>query len=99
MFNSASKKYTVYKPQGTTDRYNQEISTYIESGSAVLFLSLNTHAFNTKNDISVTQCEYIATTFSTLPQIGDLIDNKYEVRFIVEAGRERFLYLKEYQHG
>lgn len=99
MFNSTSKKYTVYKPQVTTDSYNQEISTYIESGSAVLFLSLNTHAFNTKNDISVTQCEYIATTFSTLPQIGDLIDNKYEVRFIVEAGRERFLYLKEYQHG
>lgn len=99
MFNSASKKYTIYKPQETTDRYNQKISTYIESGSAVLFLSLNTHAFNTKNDISVTQCEYIATTFSTLPQIGDLIDNKYEVRFIVEAGRERFLYLKEYQHG
>lgn len=99
MFNSSQKNYKISQPEKTKDSYNQEIIEYKEKGTAKLFISLNTFNNYTGNETWVTKCEYVATTTSHLPQKGDLVDDKYLVEFVVEAGRDRFLYLKEFQNG
>lgn len=98
MFNSQKKVYKIYKPQRDTDSYNQEKITYVEDGSVSLFLGLNNKANYSGNDMSILQCEFTGITTDNL-EVGDLLDMKYEVRFIQEGRRENFILLKEYQNN
>ena len=99
MFNRQRKTYTVYKPQITVDSYNQEKVEYEEENTVSLSLSLNGRANYSGNDMSILQCEYVGVTNDNL-EVGDLLDMKYEVRFIQEGRRENYIFLKEYEnHG
>lgn len=97
MFNSMKQAYKIYKPQITTDSYNQEQREWEEIGSENIFIALNSHAArNTDNALFAQECEWIGvTTTSSIVEQGFKVD-KYEVVFVVDAGRERFLYLKDY---
>lgn len=99
MFNSQQKVYKTYRPNKVTDKYNQEIISWDELGTVSAFIALNSHTnYDTGNAVYAQQCEYIGVTSfvsSQNLQTGDRID-KYEIVFIVDAGRERFLYLREY---
>lgn len=99
MFNRQQKVYTVYRPEKVTDSYNQEIISWDELGTVSAFISLNSHTKPiTDNAIYAQNCQYLGiTSFSSSQflQVGDKID-KYEIVFIVDAGRDRFLYLKDY---
>lgn len=99
MFNSSQKNYKISQPEITKDQYNQEIVEYKEKGTAKMFIGLNDYDHYAQNATYITQCEYAAVTSSQLPQVNDLIDDKYIVEYIVEAGRDRFLYLKELDSG
>lgn len=97
MFNTQKKSYKIYKPHKTTDSYNQEEISWEEIGSESVFIALNSHQVPAVNNgLFAQQCEWIGVT--TLPSsidVGYRVD-KYEVVFVVDAGRERFLYLKDY---
>lgn len=97
MFNRLKETYTIYQPQKTTDSYNQEIIEWEEIGSEQVFIALNKHMVPAvNNSLFAQQCEWIGVTSpSSNIEIGYRVD-KYEVVFIVDAGRERFLYLKDY---
>lgn len=99
MFNSQQKVYKTYRPNKVTDKYNQEIISWNELGTVSAFIALNSHNVPAVNNSYYAQrCEYIGVTSFTSSQnlqIGDRVD-KYEIVFIVDAGRERFLYLKDY---
>lgn len=97
MFNGQKKPYNIYSPEKALDKYNQEIISWNDMGTALVFISLNKHATPAvNNSVFAQQCEYIGVT--SLPSsldVGWRVD-KYEVVFVVDAGRERFLYLKDY---
>ncbi len=99
MFNTQRKVYTIYKPHKVTDSYKQEIVTYEEAGTAQVFISLNTHATLDSNSMYVTQCEYTGVTSSPLVEVGDRIGDTYEVAYITEGRRERYLFLRNYGRG
>ena len=97
MFNTQKKPYKIYKPQITTDSYNQEIIDWEEIGTESVFVSLNSHAVPAVNNaVFAQQCEWIGVVSApTAIEVGYRVGN-YEVVFAVDAGRERFLYLKDY---
>lgn len=95
MFNSQKRPYTIYKPNKTTDEYNQEKIEWVESGTELCFIALNTHG-PANSPLFAQQCEWIGTTTSTsIVEQGDRVGD-YEVVFVVVAGRDKFLYLKQY---
>lgn len=99
MFNRLQKVYQTYRPVKDTDKYNQETISWDELGTVKAFISLNSHAVPAVNNAYYAQqCEYLGvTSFASSQdlQIGDRVD-KYEIIFIVDAGSQRFLYLKDY---
>lgn len=98
MIANLQREYTIKEPVKSKDKYNQEISEYQDRGKAIVALSLNNHTYYVQNNLFITQCEFVGITDNQDIQIGWLVD-KYEVRFIVETPRQRFLYLKEYDHN
>lgn len=96
MLNNQSQVYTIYKPQITTDSYNQEITEWEEVGTERLVIGLNSHKSIASAGLFMQQCEWIAVGSSLSPlDVGWRID-KYEVVFVVTAGRQKFYYLKDY---
>ena len=98
MINNQVREYEIKEPVKTKDKYNQEIADYQVRGTAKVALSLNNHTHYVQNNLFITQCEFIGITDNQDIQIGWLVD-KYECKFIVETPRQRFLYLKEYDHN
>lgn len=97
MFNTAKTAYKIYKPIKELDKYNQETITWEEVGEERVFISLNTHQIPAVNNaVFAQQCEWIGVVSapSAINQ-GYRVGN-YEVVFAIDAGRERFLYLKDY---
>lgn len=97
MFNSQRTAYKIYKPIKTLDKYNQEIIDWEEVGEERVFISLNTHQIPAVNNaIFAQQCEWIGVTSHPSSIDAGYRVGTYEVVFVVDAGRDRFLYLKDY---
>lgn len=97
MFNTQKKPYTIYKPNKTVDGYNQEQIEWEEIGTESIFISLNSHAVPAvNNSLFAQQCEWIGVTTATSSIDCGYRVGQYEVVFVVTAGREKFLYLKDY---
>lgn len=97
MFNIQKQEYTIYQPITSTDEYSQEQIEWEEIGTERVFIALNSHAVPAvNNSVFAQQCEWIGVTSpSSNIQVGYRV-GEYEVIFIVDANRERFLYLKNY---
>lgn len=96
MFNNNKQVYIIQKPILSKDEYNQEIINWEEVGTERVFIALNSHQQYTTEGLFAQKCEWIGVT--SLPssidvgyKVGD-----YEVTFIVDTPRERFLYLSNY---
>ena len=97
MFNRQKENYTIYRPNKSVDDYKQERIDWEEIGTEPVFIALNSHAVPAvNNSLFAQQCEWIGVTSpSSQIQMGYRV-GKYEVIFVVDAGREKFLYLKDY---
>ena len=97
MFSSKKQSCKIYQPLKILDDYNQETIEWEEIGTERIFIALNYHKMPAvNNSVFVQQCEWIGVAdASSNIQIGYRVDD-YEVVFIVEAGREKFLYLRKY---
>lgn len=99
MFNSKYKYYTRKIKTISTDAYGEEIETYtIASPNRIrMFISLSNESVLQSNDMRIQQCSHIGLTQARIT-VGDLIDDKYEVQFINNAGREKIVYMKEIEN-
>ena len=98
MFNSKKKTYTRKVKSITTNSYNETIEGYAAAAEIQMFISLSNESVLQSNDMRIQQCSHIGLTTDTVT-IGDLIDDKYEVQFINNAGREKIVYMKEIENN
>ena len=94
MFNSKKQIYSRKTKIITSNIYNEQIETYTPTENILMFISLSNESVMESNDMRIQQCSHIGLTNDYL-QVGDLIDDKYEVLFINKAGREDIVFMKE----
>ena len=95
MFNSKKQSFQrKTKSISTNNDYGEKIETYTTASNILMFISLSNEMTQSSQDMRIQQCSHIGLTKDTVT-IGDLIDDKYEVTFINNAGREKIVYLKE----
>lgn len=95
MFNSKKKSYTVKTKTTTTNDYGEVVETYSPAANNVLmFISLSNEITQNNADMRVQQASHIGITKDSL-SLGDIVDDKYEVLFVNEAGRENVVFLME----
>ena len=96
MFNSKAKFYSRKIKSVNTDEYGEPIVTYTAASPThiKMFISLSNEITTSSQDMRIQQCSHIGLTKATVT-VGDLIDDKYEVQFINNAGREKIVYMKE----
>lgn len=99
MFNSKKKSYTRKTVTVLTNNdYGEKIEAYTTASNIFMFISLSNEITQSSQDMRIQQCSHIGLTQDTVT-IGDLIDDKYEVTFINNAGREKIVYLKERENN
>ena len=98
MFNSKKKSCTRKTRTITTNDYGESVETYSTAANILMFISLSNEITYNNADMRIQQCSHIGITNDTLT-VGDIIDNKYEVLFINNAGREKIVYLKERENN
>ena len=97
MFNSKKKTYTRKAKTITTNAYNEKIENYAAAAEIHMFISLSNESVIQSNDMRIQQCSHIGLTRGTVT-VGDLIDDKFEVQFINNAGKEKIIYMKEIEN-
>ena len=99
MFNCKKKTYTRKTKTVSTDNpYKEKIETYTPSADIVMFVSLSNETTMSNQDMRIQQCSHIGLTKDSV-LVGDLIDDKYEVQFINNAGREKIVFMKEIENN
>lgn len=95
MFNNQKKEYEIFTSKETKNSYNEQVQEWVKSGTAEVFISLNTRANYEGNGFNILQCEY--TGISNYPnfQKGMRIGQNYLVEYVVPHRNEYFLFLKE----
>ena len=94
MFNSKKRSYDVYELIETENDYGESVKDWESSYVVSMFISLSNQMTTQSNDMRIQQCSHIGLTNDSL-NIGDRVDNKYEVQFINRAGRENIVYMQE----
>ena len=99
MFNCKKKSYTRKTKTVSTDNpYNEKVETYIPSTHILMFISLSNEMTLSSQDMRIQQCSHIGLTKDEILE-GDLIDDKYEVQFVNNAGREKIVFMKEIENN
>lgn len=99
MFNNNKKTYDIFTAKETTNKYNEKITEWIKSGTAEIFISLNTRSAINENDINITQCEYLGITADNSITAGMRVSSSFLVKFVVKTRRENYLFLKEIENN
>lgn len=94
MFNSKKKVCTRKTKTETTNQYNEKVEGYTPAASVLMFISLSNESMLKSNDMRIQQCSHIGLTTDTV-LVGDLINDKLEVQFINNAGKEKIVFMKE----
>lgn len=94
MFNSKKQSYQRKTKSVSTNDFGETLATYATAPNVVMFISLSNEITQSSQDMRIQQCSHIGLTQDTV-SLGDIIDDKYEVLFINNAGREKIVYLKE----
>lgn len=97
MFRSKMINHDVYAlATATTNDYNEVTATLTCIATVPMFIALNAANQFRSNDISVLQCAYVGIApVGVSIEKGNLIDNKYQVEYVVAGAHEDFFYLKE----
>lgn len=98
MFNSKKKTYSRMARIESTNSYNETIEGYTPAADIHMFISLSNESVLQSNDMRIQQCSHIGLTLDSL-NVGDLIDDKYEVQFINNAGKEKIVFMKEIENN
>lgn len=98
MFNSKKRTYTRKVKSITTNSYNETIEAYTAAADVNMFISLSNESVLQSNDMRIQQCSHIGLTKDTVA-IGDVIDDKYEITFINNAGKEKIVFMKEIENN
>lgn len=98
MFNSKKQSYQRKTRTITENDYGEKVETYANAPNTFMFISLSNEITYNNADMRIQQCSHIGITNDVLT-IGDIIDDKYEVLFINNAGREKIVYLKERENN
>lgn len=98
MFNSKKRAYTRKVKSITTNAYNETIEGYAAAADVYMFISLSNESVLQSNDMRIQQCSHIGLTKDTVA-VGDLIDDKYEIQFINNAGKEKIVFMKEIENN
>lgn len=97
MFNSKKQKYPRKSKVVTKNEYNESIEGYAAAANVNMFISLSNESVMQSNDMRIQQCSHIGLTKNEV-LVGDLIDDKYEVQFINNAGKEKIVFMKEIEN-
>lgn len=97
MFNSKKEKYPRKTRVVTKNEYNESIETYAAAADVNMFISLSNESVMKSNDMRIQQCSHIGLADNEV-LVGDVIDDKYEVQFINDAGRETIVFMKEIEN-
>lgn len=96
MFNSLMKPYDIYNDTTTTNEWNETIHSYSKQPEqALIYIALLNHNNLTVNNVDVTESTHIGVTINTNIEKGMLIDNKYQVTYVMNTGKDIILTLKE----
>lgn len=95
MFQSKKKKYDIYQMQETEDEYGQTILTPVFFKTVEMFISLAQFNAYTANDFRLQEVTHTAITNDRQLKKGMLIEKKYRIEFVNDAGPDVLLYLKE----
>lgn len=98
MFNSKKQTYTVKRLSTTTNDYGEQLESYSQAANILMFISLSNEITQSSQDMRIQQCSHIGLTQDSV-SLGDVIDDKYTVEFINNAGREKIVYLKEFENN
>ena len=98
MFNSKKQKYPRKTRVVTKNEYNESIEGYAAAADVNMFISLSNEITMSSQDMRIQQCSHIGLTEDEV-LVGDLIDDKYEVSFINNAGREKIVFMKEIENN
>lgn len=98
MFNSKKQSCQRKVKSITENDYGEKIETYAPAANVLMFISLSNEITYNNADMRIQQCSHIGITKDNLT-LGDIIDDKYEVLFINNAGREKIIYLKERENN
>lgn len=98
MFNSKKKSYSRKIRTKTSNEYNEPIEVYAAAANIRMFISLSNEITMSSQDMRIQQCSHIGLTEDEV-LVGDLIDDKYEVSFINNAGREKIVFMKEIENN
>lgn len=99
MFNNKMSNYNVYTYEITTNDYNEEIKSPVLFKTVPMFISLLNHADLATNDVNILDSTYMAITNDNTLQRGMVVNNQYEITYVLQNGRDIFLTLKEVQNG
>ena len=78
--------------------YNETIESYAAAADIHMFISLSNESVLKSNDMRIQQCSHIGLTHDTV-SVGDVIDDKFEVQFINNAGKEKIVFMKEIENN
>lgn len=98
MFNSKKNTYSRQSLVKTTNIYGEDVESYTAAANVHMFISLSNESVLQSNDMRIQQCSHIGLTLDSV-SVGDLIDDKYEVQFINNAGREKIVFMKEIENN
>lgn len=98
MFEAKKKTYSRQSLVKTTNMYGEDIESYTAAADIHMFLSLSNESVLQSNDMRIQQCSHIGLTKDAI-EVGDLIDEKYEVQFVNNAGREKIVFMKEIENN
>ena len=99
MFNNDRKTYDIFTAKETINKFNEKIIEWVKSGTAEIFISLNTKSAINNNDINITQCEYLGITADNSIKAGMRVSSSLLVKFVVKTRRENYLFLKEIENN
>lgn len=88
------EKHNLYKPQFTTNTYNEQITTYHFEKEIEGFIAFSARMPNDTSDWKMTHCGYTFITRFPLEK-DDVIDEKYIVQYVSASRGYSYAYLLE----
>lgn len=88
------EKHNLYKPQFTTNTYNEQITTYHFEKEIEGFIAFSARMPYASSDQNIANCAYTFITRFPLTK-GDVIDEKYIVQYVSVSRGYSYSYLLE----
>ena len=98
MFEGRKRYYHIEKPVFKEDSFNYGKKSYIDRGTASIYIAPQDRTNTLANDLNLYQSTLVGYTNDEIDR-GYVIDGKYEVLSVMPHRQELVLYLQEIEDG